>query len=59
MNIFGVSEKNRRCKALKEAIPSQHFVLDIDDNLTASGEMRMRRRRLFELGETSWSALLV
>lgn len=59
MNIFAVSEKNRCYKALKETIPSQHFVLDIDDNLSASGEMRMRRRRLFELGETSWSALLI
>lgn len=57
---FAVSEKRIDSgKLSKETVPSQHLVLDIDDNLTASREMRVRRRRLFELRETSWSALLI
>lgn len=40
-------------------VPSQHLVLDVDDHLAASGKMGVRRRRLFELGEPSRSALLI
>lgn len=40
-------------------VPSQHLIFNIDDNLAAPREMRVWRRWLFELGETSWSALLI
>lgn len=46
-------------KGKKRTLPSQHLILNIDDNLAAPREMRVWRRRLFEFGETSWSALLI
>lgn len=46
-------------KEKKRTLPSQHLILNIDDNLAAPREMRVWRRRLFEFGETSWSALLI
>lgn len=49
----------KKKKEKKRTLPSQHLILNIDDNLAAPREMRVWRRRLFEFGETSWSALLI
>lgn len=51
---MGLKKKKR-----KKTLPSQHLIFNIDDNLAAPREMRVWRRWLFELGETSWSALLI
>jgi hypothetical protein len=41
------------------SIPPQHLVLNVDDHLASASVMRMRGRRLFQLGETAWTALLI
>lgn len=50
-----INEKRKK----KKILPSQHLIFNVHDDLTTSREMRVRRRRLFQLGKSSRTALLI